>query len=88
MGVVEFVTDDTLALDGVHALIDALSPGSYMAIACSVPSARMQRAADIWHARGGAPLVLRSPERLARFFDDLELLDPAWSRCPSGGPTR
>ncbi|GLX93453.1 hypothetical protein Hesp01_14030 [Herbidospora sp. NBRC 101105] len=79
MGVVEFVTDDTLALD-------ALAPGSYVAIACSVPSTRMQRAVDVWHARGGAPLVLRSPEHLARFFEDLELLDPGVVSLPQWRP--
>ncbi|NAS20516.1 hypothetical protein GT755_02325 [Herbidospora sp. NEAU-GS84] len=46
----------------------------------------MQRAVDVWHARGGAPLVLRSPEHLARFFDDLELLDPGVVSLPQWRP--
>ncbi|WP_062347953.1 SAM-dependent methyltransferase [Herbidospora yilanensis] len=86
LGVIEFVADETLALDAVHALIGALSPGSYVAIASSTPSVRMQQAVDVWHARGGAPMVLRSPERLARFFDDLDLLDPGVVSLPQWRP--
>ncbi|TKK81049.1 SAM-dependent methyltransferase [Herbidospora galbida] len=86
MGVIEFVTDDTLAFDVVHALVDALSPGSYVAIASSTPSVRMQKAADVWQRRGGAPLVLRTPETLARFFDDLDLLDPGVVSLPQWRP--
>nr|WP_062331710.1 SAM-dependent methyltransferase [Herbidospora sakaeratensis] len=86
MGVIEFVTDDTLALDTVHTLIDALSPGSYVAIASSMPSVGMQRAVDLWHARGGAPLVLRSPENLTRFFDGLDLLEPGVVSLPQWRP--
>ncbi|WP_062434027.1 SAM-dependent methyltransferase [Herbidospora daliensis] len=86
LGVIEFVTDDTLALDAVHTLIDALSPGSYVAIASSMPSPGMRAAVDVWHARGGAPLVLRTPENLTRFFDGLDLLEPGVVSLPQWRP--
>ncbi len=86
MGVIDFVVDDTLASDAVNALVDALAPGSYLAIASSTPSEAMDRAADIWCAQGGIPIVLRDPVRLARFFDGLELLDPGVVTLPKWRP--
>ncbi|NAS25876.1 SAM-dependent methyltransferase [Herbidospora sp. NEAU-GS84] len=86
IGVLDFVVDDTLAIDAVNALVAGLAPGSYLAIASSTPSEAMDKAADVWHAGGGAPIVLRSPERLARFFQGLELLDPGVVTLPEWRP--
>ncbi|WP_061289359.1 SAM-dependent methyltransferase [Herbidospora cretacea] len=86
MGVIDFVVDDTLAFDAVDALVTALAPGSYLALASSTPSEAMDRAADVWHAHGGAPIVLRHPALLARFFDGLELLDPGVVTLPKWRP--
>ncbi|WP_066375220.1 SAM-dependent methyltransferase [Herbidospora mongoliensis] len=86
MGVVDFVADDTLASDAVNTLVDALAPGSYVAIASSTPSAEMDRAAEVWHAHGGTPIVLRDPDHLARFFEGLELLEPGVVSLPKWRP--
>jgi S-adenosyl methyltransferase len=79
MGIVEFLTDDAEAYAVVRRLIEALSPGSYLVMYDGtnvVHREASDRIVEVWNSSGNAPLVLRSPEQLGRFFDGLELLDP------------
>ncbi|QFG26042.1 SAM-dependent methyltransferase [Actinomadura sp. WMMB 499] len=79
MGVLEFVPDDDEAYPIVRRLVDALTPGSYLAVCDGtnvVHGAESDRIVEVWNASGNAPLVLRTPEGIARFFEGLEILRP------------
>ncbi|GIE97619.1 SAM-dependent methyltransferase [Paractinoplanes rishiriensis] len=77
MGVLGHVAEDAVALGLVGAALDAVVSGSYLALydgtdltPAAVESAR------IWNESAALPYHLRSPARLARFFDGLELVEP------------
>ncbi|MFD0687129.1 SAM-dependent methyltransferase [Actinomadura fibrosa] len=79
MGILEFITDDEEAYGIVRRLVAALPSGSFLAMYDGtnvVHGAASDRIVEVWNASGNAPLVLRSPEGIARFFDGLELLEP------------
>jgi O-methyltransferase involved in polyketide biosynthesis len=79
MGILEFVTDDEQAYGIVRTLLDAVPSGSHFAMYDGtnvVHGEASDRIVDVWNASGNTQLVLRSPERIARFFDGLELLEP------------
>ncbi|MEU0518540.1 SAM-dependent methyltransferase [Streptosporangium sp. NPDC006007] len=79
LGVMGNVADDDEAGSIVRRLVDALPPGSHLALNDGTdvvhgPSRR--EAMRIYAERGGSPYAVRTPERIARFFDGLELLEP------------
>lgn len=79
MGILEFITDDDEAYAIVGRLLDALAPGSFLAVYDGtnvVHKEASDRIVELWNASGSAPLVLRTPERIGRFFDGLEILEP------------
>ncbi|WP_242902195.1 SAM-dependent methyltransferase [Actinomadura terrae] len=79
MGILEFITDDAEAQSIVRRLLAALPSGSHFAMYDGtnvIHGAASDRIVELWNAEGNAGLVLRSPERIARFFDGLELLEP------------
>ncbi|OLT26941.1 hypothetical protein BJF79_11750 [Actinomadura sp. CNU-125] len=79
MGILEFITDDDEAYAIVRRLMDALAPGSYLAMYDGtnvVHGAASDRIVEVWNESGDSPLVLRTPERIARFFEGLEILRP------------
>ncbi|GIH28702.1 hypothetical protein Aph01nite_70120 [Acrocarpospora phusangensis] len=84
--VLDFVPDDTLVHDAVGVLVDALAPGSYVAIASSVTSPAMDKAADAWNASGAAPILLRTPRQLVSMFTGLDLLQPGVVSLPQWWP--
>ncbi|GAA0979753.1 SAM-dependent methyltransferase [Acrocarpospora macrocephala] len=86
MGVLEFVTDDTLLHDAVTVLVDALASGSYLGIAHSVSSPSMDKAAAAWNASGATEILLRTPEQLAELFEGFELLPPGIVSLPQWHP--
>ncbi|GAA2388999.1 SAM-dependent methyltransferase [Streptomyces glaucosporus] len=97
MGIMEFVTDDEEAYGIVRRLTDALPSGSHLVLYDGtnvIHGERSDRIVEVWNASGNAPLVLRSPERIAAFFDGLELVEPGVVPCnrwrpdpaPGGGP--
>ncbi|GAA0401887.1 hypothetical protein Acor_60670 [Acrocarpospora corrugata] len=86
MGVLDFVTDDTLAHDALGVLVDALPPGSYVGIAHSVVSPEMDLAAAAWNASGATAIRLRTPEQVAAMFDGLQLLPPGVVSLPQWHP--
>ncbi|MFI0371797.1 SAM-dependent methyltransferase [Actinomadura sp. 1N219] len=79
MGVLEFIPDDDEAYAIVRRLMDAVPPGSHFAMSDGtnvVHGEASDRIVEVWNASGNAPLVLRTPEQLGRFFDGLEVLEP------------
>jgi O-methyltransferase involved in polyketide biosynthesis len=97
LGVLHYIGDDDEVYALVNRLLDAVPSGSYLAIqhpTNSVSRARMDEAVRRWNEAGGDPIYLRTPERLARFFDRIELLEPGVVSCsrwrpdhgPSGAP--
>jgi hypothetical protein len=46
----------------------------------------MAEAMRLWNERGGTPIVDRSRQELARFFDRLELLEPGVVSCSRWRP--
>ncbi|MBT2210000.1 MULTISPECIES: SAM-dependent methyltransferase [Actinomadura] len=79
MGILEFITDDDEAQSIVRRLLAALPSGSHFAMYDGtnvIHGAASDRIVELWNAEGNAGLVLRSPERIRRFFDGLELLEP------------
>jgi O-methyltransferase involved in polyketide biosynthesis len=79
MGIVEFLTNDDQAYTIVGQLVDALSSGSHLALYDGtnvVHREASDRIVEVWNSSGNAPLVLRGPEQIGRFFAGLELLEP------------
>ncbi|MFB4307541.1 SAM-dependent methyltransferase [Actinomadura sp. GTD37] len=79
MGVLEFVPDDDQAYSIVRRLMDAVTPGSHLAMYDGtnvVHGEASDRIVEVWNAAGNAELVLRTPEQIAGFFEGLEVLEP------------
>ncbi|MFG1945796.1 SAM-dependent methyltransferase [Nonomuraea sp. NPDC048826] len=89
MGVVGFVGDD----EGAHALVarlmDALPPGSYLALwdGVNVVTGEALDQAQEEHNEGeGVPYTLRTRERFTAFFDGLEPVEPGFVSIPFWRP--
>jgi hypothetical protein len=77
LGIMGHVPDDAEAVAIVGHLVDALPSGSHLVLTDGldtdpdgVESMRQ------YNASGAVPYTLRGPERIAAFFEHLELLDP------------
>jgi hypothetical protein len=77
LGIMGHVADDAEAAAIVGHLVGALPPGSHLVLTdgldtdpAGVESMRQ------YNASGAVPYTLRGPERIAVFFENLELLDP------------
>ncbi|GGN49468.1 hypothetical protein FHR83_008795 [Actinoplanes campanulatus] len=77
MGVLGHVEDDAVAQAMVNRALAAVPSGSYLAVydGTDITPANVE-AARIWNESAAQPYHLRSPARLARFFDGLELVEP------------
>jgi hypothetical protein len=79
LGILGHITDDDEAYALVRRLVDALPSGSYLVV-CDDTNVIYGEAMDEmirqWNESGENPRVNRTPERMARFFDGLELVDP------------
>ena len=78
-GIMGNVVDDDEAYAIVRRFVDALAPGSFLALndgTGSVDKQAREEAIRIAVERGSTPSIDRSPEQLAEFFTGLELLEP------------
>jgi O-methyltransferase involved in polyketide biosynthesis len=78
-GVMGNVTDGEEAAAIVRRLVDALAPGSFMALndgTGQVDRQGREEALKIAAEQGSDPYMARTPEQIAGFFTGLELLDP------------
>ncbi len=79
LGIVHHITDTDEAHAIVNRLLDAVPSGSYLVIThttSTVTGAAMEEAVRQWNEAGSVPIVIRTPQELAGFFDRLELLEP------------
>jgi hypothetical protein len=77
MGVLGHIEEDAVAIGLVRKVLDAVPSGSYFAMCDSTDTTpEVVEAARIWNESAALPYHLRSPDRLARFFDGLDLVEP------------
>jgi S-adenosyl methyltransferase len=82
LGVLHFVPDDDQAYGAVARLVDALAPGSYLAISHGASETfrpfneRWKKAVDIYERQTVSRAAGRTRSQVAGFFASLELLDP------------
>jgi hypothetical protein len=79
LGISGHITDDGEMRGILRRLLAAVPSGSYLAL-CDDTNVIYPEAMDEmirqWNESGENPRVNRTPERLARFFDGLEILEP------------
>ncbi|MFG2003259.1 SAM-dependent methyltransferase [Spirillospora sp. NPDC048911] len=79
LGIMGNVIDDDEAYAIVRHFLDALPPGSYMALndgTSVVHGSQRDEAIKAAKERGMPPYVSRTPEQIGRFFDGLEMVEP------------
>jgi hypothetical protein len=89
LGVQHFILDDVEARTVVRRLVDALSTGSYLAIAVACNDINRAQSDDIvtyWNEHGTPKIVYRSSAELERSFEGLELLEPGVVPCSRWRP--
>jgi S-adenosyl methyltransferase len=93
MEILGHIEDDDQAQSIVKRLMAAVPSGSYLTMNDSTDtSAEVVEAARIWNQSAKPTYHLRSPARIARFFDGLELVEPGvvspleWRPEPGSGP--
>jgi O-methyltransferase involved in polyketide biosynthesis len=88
MGILGHIGDYDEARSIVKRLLDALPPGSYLALndGTDVISKAFAEAQQRYNESGAIPYQLRSPEQIAGFFDGLELVQPGVVSVPRWRP--
>jgi S-adenosyl methyltransferase len=93
MGSLGHIADDDEAQSIVIRLMGGISSGSYLTMNDGTDtSEEVVEAARIWNQSANPTYHLRSPDRIAGFFDGLELVEPGiaspprWRRRPEPGP--
>jgi hypothetical protein len=87
MGILGHIADDDQARSIVERLMGGVVSGSYLTINDgSDTSEEVVEAARIWNQSANPTYHLRSPERIARFFDGLELVEPGVVSPPRWRP--
>jgi O-methyltransferase involved in polyketide biosynthesis len=87
MGIMGHITDDQEAQAIVWRLLGGLPPGSYLALSDGTDTDPAGvEAQERYNQSGAVPYRLRSPERIAAFFDGLELVEPGVVSCPRWRP--
>ena len=87
MGILGHVKDDEEVRSIIKRLLDAMPAGSYLAQNDGTDtSPEMVAAQDRYNESGALPYYVRSPERIASFFDGLELVPPGVVRVTDWRP--
>jgi hypothetical protein len=87
LGVLGHIGDYGAARSITSQLMDALSPGSYLAIADGVAGRGYADSAQRrYNDAAPVPYHLRRPDELAGFFDGLDLVTPGVVPCPRWKP--
>jgi O-methyltransferase involved in polyketide biosynthesis len=86
MGIMGHITDEE-AYSIVQRLLAALPSGSHLTLADGADvNAAFRKAQEGYNNSGAVPYYLRSPEKIARFFDGLELVEPGVVPCAMWRP--
>ena len=87
LGVLGHIDDHGAARSITSQLMDALPPGSYLAIADGVAgTGPADDAQQRYNDAVPVPYHLRRPDQLASFFDGLDLIEPGVVPCPQWKP--
>jgi O-methyltransferase involved in polyketide biosynthesis len=89
LGVLHFVWDDDEVQQIIDRLLDAVPSGSYVAVANTTTAVNGDLTAEavrVWNLDAQPKLKLRSTERIAAFFDRLEMVEPGWVSCSRWRP--
>ncbi|WP_433686229.1 SAM-dependent methyltransferase [Micromonospora carbonacea] len=89
LGILNFVLDTDEAVAIVRRLLDAMPPGSYLAL--THPTVELGGAANVpamefWNANAAPPIRARTGAEIARFVDGLELVAPGLVSCARWRP--
>jgi hypothetical protein len=87
MGILGHIADDDQARSIVNTLVGAVPSGSYLTMNDGTDtSEEVVEAARIWNQSANPTYHLRSPDRIARFFDGIELVEPGVVSPPRWRP--
>nr|WP_202500401.1 SAM-dependent methyltransferase [Streptomyces sp. SID5476] len=89
LDVLAFIRDDEDPYGIVRHLLRALPSGSHLVLSHTITSPEwpdVDIAAAWWNEHGIPPLTQRTPEKIARFFDGLDLLEPGIVSCTRWRP--
>jgi hypothetical protein len=89
IAILHHISDYNEARSIVDRLMEAVPPGSYLVISHStnvIYGAASDEAVGRWNKFGKPPVILRTPEEIAGFFDGLELLEPGIVSTPRWRP--
>ncbi|MFG3255131.1 SAM-dependent methyltransferase [Streptomyces sp. NPDC048172] len=88
MGILGLVADDDECRAIIRTLMDALPAGSFLGLNDGTDTdPAYVKAIEGFNAKSGAvPYTPRGPERIERFFDGYELLEPGVVSCPRWRP--
>ncbi|GAA3683979.1 SAM-dependent methyltransferase [Nonomuraea antimicrobica] len=84
LGVMHFISDDDELQRIIDRLLTAVPSGSYVAVANTTTAVNGEATAEavrVWNIDAQPKLKLRTPERIAEFFDGLEVVEPGWVSC-------
>lgn len=90
-GMLHFVLDQDEAARSLNAYLDAMAPGSFVAVshfALDEQDSGMNAALDAMDKQFGEAVVRRSRDELAWFFKDMELLEPGVVPTDQWRPTQ
>jgi SAM-dependent methyltransferase len=88
-GIMGHIADTDQARSIVTRLLGELVPGSYLSLNDGtrvVAGEAIQQAQQGYDDTGAVPYKLRTPEEIAGFFEDLELVAPGVVSCPQWRP--
>jgi O-methyltransferase involved in polyketide biosynthesis len=89
LGIMHFVQDDDELQSIIDRLVEAVPSGSYIAVANTTTAVNGELTAEavrVWNLDAQPKLKLRTPERIAGFFRDLEVIEPGWVSCSRWRP--
>jgi S-adenosyl methyltransferase len=89
IAILHHITDFDEARSIVARLMEAVPSGSYLVVSHStnvIYGAISDEAVGRWNKFGKPPVILRSPEEIAQFFDGLEVLEPGVVSTPRWRP--
>jgi len=89
VAILHFIRDDEDPAGIVATLRDALPPGSYLALSHGTGDFHPASGADLAataYRNATAPLILRTRERVSRFLDGFDLVDPGLVQAPLWHP--
>lgn len=84
LGIMHFISDDDELQRIIDRLLAAVPSGSHVAVANTTTAVNGETTAEavrVWNLDAEPKLKLRTPERIAEFFDGLEVVEPGWVSC-------